>query len=255
MSAALCRRRTGAQGSYQTKAREAGERGCFCALSFFLSPQIHSGHEKFRIRPAGDPSPGTPCFSARSQKRHHHIFALLSHVPRVVFRILVDDVSKQSPDKMTIPEFLKTYRTFPPSRTYLTVTYRTYLLKEEWDLLAPDMDSLDIPFNGMGQTVCTMPEQLEMIEDEFDGILIYFMREAMLEGRPFLMSQADCDEFELTPADAEALEASVIGYNRKIRAEFLEDRNRLDEILKYAEKVPLKNKYLHEQIARMNDKL
>ena len=189
------------------------------------------------------------------KKRHHHIFALLSHVPRVVFRILVDDVSKQSPDKMTIPEFLKTSRTFPPSRTYLTVTYRTYLLKEEWDLLAPDMDSLDIPFNGMGQTVCTMPEQLEMIEDEFDGILIYFMREAMLEGRPFLMSQADCDEFELTPADAEALEASVIGYNRKIRAEFLEDRNRLDEILKYAEKVPLKNKYLHEQIARMNDKL
>ena len=117
------------------------------------------------------------------------------------------------------------------------------------------MDSLDIPFNGMGQTVCTMPDQLEMIEDEFDGILIYFMREAMLEGRPFLMSQADCDEFELTPADAEALEASVIGYNRKIRAEFLEDRNRLDEILKYAEKVPLKNKYLHEQIARKNDKL
>ncbi len=45
------------------------------------------------------------------KKRHHHIFALLSHVPRVVFRILVDDVSKQSPDKMTIPEFLKTYRT------------------------------------------------------------------------------------------------------------------------------------------------
>ena len=175
------------------------------------------------------------------KQRRHHIFALLSHVPRVVFRILVDDVSKQSPDKMTIPEFLK--------------TYRTYLLKEEWDLLAPDMDSLDIPFNGMGQTVCTMPEQLEMIEDEFDGILIYFMREAMLEGRPFLMSQADCDEFELTPADAEALEASVIGYNRKIRAEFLEDRNRLDEILKYAEKVPLKNKYLHEQIARKNDKL
>ena len=175
------------------------------------------------------------------KQRRHHIFALLSHVPRVVFRILVDDVSKQSPDKMTIPEFLK--------------TYRTYLHKEEWDLLAPDMDSLDIPFNGMGQTVCTMPDQLEMIEDEFDGILIYFMREAMLEGRPFLMSQADCDEFELTPADAEALEASVIGYNRKIRAEFLEDRNRLDEILKYAEKVPLKNKYLHEQIARKNDKL
>ena len=175
------------------------------------------------------------------KQRRHHIFALLSHVPRVVFRILVDDVSKQSPDKMTIPEFLK--------------TYRTYLLKEEWDLLAPDMDSLDIPFNGMGQTVCTMPDQLEMIEDEFDGILICFMREAMLEGRPFLMSQADCDEFELTPADAEALEASVIGYNRKIRAEFLEDRNRLDEILKYAEKVPLKNKYLHEQIARKNDKL
>lgn len=178
--------------------------------------------------------------------RQHHIFAFLSHVPRVVFRILVDDVSKERPDKMTIPEFLKTYRTLPPVRTYLTVTYRTYLLKEEWDLFAPDMDSLDIPFNGMGQTVCTRPEQLEMIADEFDGILLYFMREAMFEGRPFLMTQADCDEFELTPADAEALEASVIRYNRKIRAELLEDRTRLDEILKYAEKIPLKNKYIHE---------
>ena len=41
-----------------------------------------------------------------------------------VFRILVDDVAKERPDRLTIPEFLKTYRTFPPSRTYFTVTYR-----------------------------------------------------------------------------------------------------------------------------------
>ena len=30
----------------------------------------------------------------------------------------------ERPDRLTIPEFLKTYRTFPPSRTYFTVTYR-----------------------------------------------------------------------------------------------------------------------------------
>ena len=50
--------------------------------------------------------------------------AFLSHVPHAVFRILVDDVAKERPDRLTIPEFLKTYRTFPPSRTYFTVTYR-----------------------------------------------------------------------------------------------------------------------------------
>ena len=39
MSAALCRRQTGAQGSYQTKAREADRKGCFCASSFYRRNQ------------------------------------------------------------------------------------------------------------------------------------------------------------------------------------------------------------------------
>ena len=168
------------------------------------------------------------------KKRHHHIFAMLEHMPPVAFRILADDISQEQPERMS----------FHPRTTYFSIKYRTYLFKEEWGTLAPDMDEIEIPFNGIGQTVCSMPEQLEMIVDEFDGILAYFMREAIFEGRPFSMSQDDCDEFGITPADAEALEPSVIDCNQRIRDEFKEDRKRLDEILKCADTVAKRKSHL-----------
>lgn len=167
------------------------------------------------------------------QREHRSVFLILNHVPLKTFRILVDDDTSGRPEAISLKEFLRRARrdAFHPRATFFVVKYRTYLFQSEWEFCAPYIESLDRPFNGEEQAVCTSPEQLQEIADNFENILAYFMRDALLEGRPFRLDPDTCREFGFKAEDVQALRRTVSRCSARIIREFAADYLRLGEIL------------------------
>lgn len=166
------------------------------------------------------------------QRDHRPIFLILSRVPLAVFRILVDDDVCGRPETISLKEFLRRGESaFHPRATVFTVKYRTYLFQSEWSSCAPYIESLDRPFNGEEQVNCTAPEGLREIVDNFEGILAYFMRSALLEGYPFRLDPDSCREFGFCSEELPGLRRTVSRCHARIIHEFAADYLRLGEIL------------------------
>lgn len=172
-------------------------------------------------------------FFVELRKKHHHIFAILSHVPLTAFRILAADGTQT--DRISINEFLKKSPGYHPRRTLFTVRYRTYRFKEERTRKLVNLEYGDIPFNGIEQVTCDTPESLDGIIGKFESILAYLMREALLEGRPFRFDGYTCRELKLTTDDVEAFRHTASRCHARIIKEFADDYLRLGKILKAPE--------------------
>ncbi len=207
--------------------------GLLLRLSFFISPQtLPTMNESAPARRKIILEQDLTGFFEKLGQEHRPIFQLLRHVPPATFRILVDDDSDKRPEAITLDDFLRRAgRSFHPRTTLFTVKYRTYLFQSEWRSCAPYIESLDRPFNGEEQVACSSPEQLEGIVENFEGLLAYFMREALLEGYPFRLDRETCREFGFRTDDVQALRRTVARCHARIIREFAADYLRLGEIL------------------------
>lgn len=165
---------------------------------------------------------------------HPNFYALLFHIPRPMFRLEIGTLIREQRNyfELTFPELIDKLDSIHPTKDVISVCFRTYLYRSEWDACCPKRRDYPFYFCGVENTASYSQLGFREFPDAFELMLAYWLREAMLEGETFEVDEAVCRERGLTTEQIGNLRQAFDECRDKLLDEFLCEARRYRLIVK-----------------------